>query len=350
MQRLSVLKWAGLVVFSLFLSTGAACSGSNTSTGQVSEEKGIIKLTFLGTGAPRPSLQRSGPGILVEAGPHLFLIDAGSGVREQMFRAGGWEWITGLSTILVTHLHYDHTVDITDLSLTGWMYGRRVPMKVYGPAGMEEMARHFDAAYKWDKDMRRLVGIPMKGSNIVAHDIAPGVIFDKDSLKITAFEVEHMPINVKTGEKLDFYGQTLGYRIDYKGRSVVFSGDTRSTPASELNVFGKDVDVLVHEVQVPSPGNSKEAKLANMSLSVHSTPAQAGYVFQQTKPRMAVYSHIIPPDTTARQLAEETKPYFDGRLVTAEDFMTITISDEIVVGKNTGEGTRKFEKARVVED
>ena len=292
MRGINVLKWTGFVVFSLFLSTGTACSGSSIPAGQAIAEKGTIKLTFLGTGAPRPSLRRSGPGILVEAGPHLFLIDAGSGVREQIFRAGGWEWITGLSTILVTHLHYDHTVDITDLSLTGWMYGRRVPMEVYGPAGMEEMAHHFDAAYKWDKDMRRLVGIPMKGSNIVAHDIAPGVIFDKDSLKITAFEVEHMPINVQTGEKLEFYGQTLGYRIDYKGRSVVFSGDTRSTPASELNVFGKDVDVLVHEVQVPSPGSRRSHEWLCIRTSFRRTQQPVSSPKKPNHISMAVLSQL----------------------------------------------------------
>ena len=81
--------------------------------------KGAIRLTFLGTGAPRPSDLRSGPSILVEAGPQTFLIDAGSGAREQLYRARGWQMITGLDTIYVTHLHYDHTVDIADLSLTG---------------------------------------------------------------------------------------------------------------------------------------------------------------------------------------------------------------------------------------
>lgn len=314
------------------------------------EGKGEIKLTFLGTGAPRPSEERSGPAILVEAGPHRFMVDTGSGTREQMFRSGGWELVTGLDMILVTHLHYDHTIDIPDINLTGFMYGRRTPLTVFGPEGTEDMCSHLEAAFKWDKEMRALVGVNMTGSNIVAHDVHPGVIFEQDGLKITAFEVEHMPINIETGDRLPFWGQTLGYRVDYKGRSVVFSGDTRSTPKSELLIYGQNADVLVHEVQVPSPGNSEEARLANISLSVHTTPKQAGYVFDHTKPRLAVYSHIIPPQTTAEDLQRETAPYYSGALLTAEDFMTLTIGDEIVQGTQRMGGTHIFEKSDVVND
>nr|WP_047168651.1 MBL fold metallo-hydrolase [Sphingomonas sp. Y57] len=334
----------------------AGPASANDVATKAAPAAGTIKLTFLGTGAPRPSERRSGPATLVEAGPFKILVDAGSGTREQMFRAGGWELITGLSTILLTHLHYDHMIDVPDITATGWMYGRRVPMTVYGPRGTVEMADHFHAAFKWDLDMRELVGIPMAGSGFDAHDIGPGVIFDKDGLKITAFEVEHMPIDVASGQRLkfadgsDFYGQTLGYRIDYMGHSVLFSGDTRSTAASQIIANGKNVDVLVHEVQVPSKGGSKEARLANMSLSVHSTPAQAGAIFEKTSPRMAVYNHIIPPDTDVAELTSETRPSYKGPLTVAEDFMTITIGDRIVIGEQPRSGTHIFEKATVVQD
>ena len=331
-------------------------TAANESGASAADQDAVIKVTLLGTGAPRPSLRRSGPASLVEAGPFKFLIDAGSGTREQMFRVGAWELITGLDTILLTHLHYDHMIDVPDIAATGWMYGRRTPMTVYGPRGTEEMIEHFNAAFKWDHDMRELVGIPMEGSKMVGHDIGPGVIFDKGGLKITAFPVEHMPIDVATGEELNFadgshfYGLTLGYRVDYKGHSVLFSGDTRSTEKSEILTYGRGVDVLIHEVQVPSKGDSQEAKLANMSLSVHSTPEQVGKIFAGTKPRLAVYNHIIPPDTNADELAAETRPYYKGPVITGEDFMTITIGKEITIGEQRLGGTQVFEQSRVVHD
>jgi ribonuclease Z len=325
----------------------ATVSNSQADTGSSNEDS--IVLTFLGTGAPRPSLERYGPSILVEAGEHKIIVDAGSGMRERLFQAGGFKSITGVDTFLITHLHFDHTISVPGLWLSGWLYGRRVPMNVYGPEGTAKMMGYLQQAYQWDIDYRGIVGVPLKGVELEATDVKPGVFFNKDGMKITAFEVEHMPINIKTGERLEFRGQTLGFRIDYKGHSVVFSGDTRSTKSSKLLKYGKGVDVLIHEVQVPSPGNSKEARLANVSLSVHSTPEQTAYIFSKTKPRMAVYSHIIPPDVTSEDLIAATKPFYSGPLTVANDLMTITIGDDILIGQRKVAEGDVFEKSSVLK-
>ena len=187
-----------------------------------------IKLTFLGTGAPRPSHDRYGPAILVEAGNYKIMVDAGPGMRERLFQAGGFELMTSVDHLLITHLHFDHTISAPGLWLTGWLFGRKVPMNVYGPEGTAAMMQNFRAAYDWDIRYRTVVGVHEEGSQLLAKDIEPGVFFDRDGLKITAFNVEHMPINIETGESLGLEGATLGYRIDYRGRSVLFSGDTRS--------------------------------------------------------------------------------------------------------------------------
>ena len=204
-------------------------------------------------------------------------------------------------------------------------------MNVFGLTGTASMMDNFVAAYDWDVRYRTIVGVHKEGSQLNTTEVVPGVFFDQDGLKITAFNVEHMPINIETGDTLGLEGATLGYRIDYKGRSVLFSGDTRSTPSSEIIPMGKGVDVLIHETQVPAPGNSPEAILANVSLSVHSTPAQVAYVFAQTRPRLAVYSHIIPPEITSEELLGLTD--YDGNMLVAHDLMTLTIADEITVGR-----------------
>jgi ribonuclease Z len=110
---------------------------------------------------------------------------------------------------------------------------------------------------------------------------------------------------------------------------------------------GKGVDVLIHETQVPAPGNSPEAVLANVSLVVHSTPAQVAEVFRRTRPRLGVYSHIIPPEITSDELLALTD--YDGDMLVAEDLMTLTIGDKITVGKSTG-GTDIFTEADVVDE
>lgn len=310
-------------------------------------EEGAIKLTFLGTGAPRPSHTRYGPSILLEAGDHRILVDAGPGMRERMFQAGGFEMLTSIDHVLLTHLHFDHTISLPGLWLTGWLFGRKTPMTVYGPTGTSAMMQHFTDAYDWDVRYREIVGVHKEGSDLIAHDVEPGVIFEKDGLKITAFNVEHMPISVETGELLGLEGATMGYRVDYNDRSVLFSGDTRSTPDSKIIEHGKGVDVLIHEVQVPAPGDTPEARLANVSLSVHSTPAQVAYIFENTRPRLAVYSHIIPPELTSEQILNATD--YDGEMLVAVDLMTLTIGDKITVGRASGEGTDIFTEADVVQ-
>lgn len=307
-----------------------------------------IKLTFLGTGAPRPSHDRYGPAILVEAGDYKIMVDAGPGMRERLFQAGGFEMMTTVDHLLITHLHFDHTISAPGLWLTGWLFGRKVPMNVYGPVGTAEMMANFQTAYDWDIRYRKAVGVHQEGIELLATDVGPGVFFNKNGLKITAFNVEHMPMNIETGESLGLEGATLGYRIDYGGRSVLFSGDTRSTPSSEIIPMGKGVDVLIHETQVPAPGDTPEAKLANVSLSVHSTPAQVAYVFNQTKPRLGVYSHIIPPEIGADELLPMTD--YSGEMLVAEDLMTLTIGDEITIGRAEGAGTDIFTEADVVDE
>jgi ribonuclease Z len=105
---------------------------------------------------------------------------------------------------------------------------------------------------------------------------------------------------------------------------------------------------LIHETQVPAPGNSPEAILANVSMSVHSSPAQVAYVFEKTHPRLAVYSHIIPPEITSDELLGMTD--YDGNTLVAEDLMTLTIGDELSVGRPEGAGTDIFTEADVVNE
>lgn len=309
----------------------------------------VIRLTFLGTGAPRPSRDRHGPAILVEAGTRKLLIDAGPGVRQRVFEAGGFALLTGITDIFATHLHYDHVGGVADLWIPGWMYGRSTPLRVHGPPGTTEFAAGLRQAYRWDVAYRQIVGITAPGSVLEAREVQPGVVFHEDGVTVTAFPVAHMPIDPATGRQGALDGATYGFRVDYAGRSVAFSGDLRVGPTSELVAQGRGADVVVMEVQVPSPGNSAEAQRANVSLSVHTSPEEAGRAFALMRPRLAVYSHIIPPQTTADELRAATRPYYDGPLVTAFDLMTLTIGRHIEVGLAPRRDGDVFEQSGAVK-
>ena len=335
------LNRLAIITVTILLALGSQAKVSNA-------QEYDIKLTFLGTGAPRPSPKRYGPSILLEAGETKLLVDAGPGMRQRVFQAGGFELLTDIDTVLITHLHFDHTIDLPNLWLTGWLFGRKKNMRVYGPEGTEEFMGNFEKAFDWDLRYRYLTNVHVEGSDLITTDIEPGVFYNQNGLKITAFDVAHLPLDPETEELLGLEGATFGYRVDYKGRSVVFSGDTRSLPGSKIIEISKGVDVLIHETQIPYPGDSKEAKLANVSMIVHSSPEQVAYVFNETRPRLGIYQHIIPPETTRDELLGMTD--YDGRMEVAEDLMTLMIGDEITVGMAERMDGQTFLESDAVDD
>jgi ribonuclease Z len=123
----------------------------------------------------------------------------------------------------------------------------------------------------------------------------------------------------------------FGYRVDYRGRSVVLSGDTRIS--QNLVRHAQSVDLLVHEVA--SPESFKRAGVrperAASVVAHHVTPEQAGEVFTKTRPRLAVYSHIVYPDAGERDLIPPTRTSYSGRVEVGEDLMVIEIGDTIEV-------------------
>jgi len=158
------------------------------------------------------------------------------------------------------------------------------------------------------------------GVLLFVRDINEGIAFERDGLKITAFEVDHSPA-----------WPAFGYRVDYGGRSVVLSGDTRVS--HNLIRYAAGVDVLVHEVA--SPESFQRAGVrperASSVIAHHVTPEQAGEVFAKTNPRLAVYSHIVQPDAGEQDLIPPTRKSYAGPVQVGEDLMVIEVGEKIDV-------------------
>jgi len=283
-----------------------------------------FKVTLLGTGNPRPVMSRFGPSILVEAGKEKLVFDCGRGATQRLHQLKiPFPEITGL---FLTHLHSDHTVGIPDLWLTGWVMGRTTPLPVWGPEGTKAMMQHLQEAYAFDIHIRRDVDtkLPGAGAEVVANDIQEGVVYNKGGVKVTAFLVDHAEIK-----------PAFGYRIDYEGHSVTLSGDTR--PSDNLIKFAQGTDVLIHEVLDPEAfGPAASADSPDQRKKIiehHTTPSQAGLIFTQVKPKLAVYSHIVPPDVP--DVIPHTRKTYSGPLELGEDLMSIEIGDTVVVHRAT---------------
>jgi ribonuclease Z len=288
---------------------------SRVATGQ------HIKVTLLGTGCPPPVMNRFGPSTLVEAGDQKFVFDAGRGVLQRLTQVGvRWQDVQG---VFLTHLHSDHVVGFPDLWLTGWLIapGRSVPLPVWGPTGTSGMMAHLEQAYAYDIQVRtENDGVAPDGARLQPHDIGEGIAYDQGGVTITAFEVDHAPVK-----------PALGYRIDYAGRSVVLSGDTRVS--ENLIRMAQGVDLLVHEVFVPETllRTGMPPERAKRIVDYHLTPEQAGDVFTRAKPKLAVYSHICMPAALEQDLLIPTRRTYSGPLELGEDLMVIEVSDKISV-------------------
>ncbi len=277
-----------------------------------------IRVTLLGTGTPRPFLDRFGPSILVEAGAEKLVFDVGRGAMQRLFQLGvSYADITG---VLLTHLHSDHTVGLPDLWLTGWLISRSAnPLELWGPNGTSGMADGLQAAYSFDVDIRvRDDKAPAAGGRIVAHDIGEQVVFDRSGVKVTAFFVDHGVVR-----------PALGYRIDAGGRSVVLSGDTRYSPNLIRNAKG--ADLLIHEVAAASTDELRRDEHLRTIIDHHTTPDRAAEVFNEVRPKLAVFSHLVLRGVSAEEMMRITRRTYAGPLQLGEDLMRFHVGEQVTI-------------------
>lgn len=280
-----------------------------------------IKVTLLGTAAgPIVRLNRYQTTTLVEAGGEKFLFDCGRGVLLRMAEAG--IPTDAVTKVFLTHLHSDHVVDLPDMLLTPWAgrTARKVPLEVWGPEGTVDMMDNLQKAFAFDIHIRRDVDekFSPEGIKVISHDVKEGVVYEKNGVKVTAFLVDHGPVK-----------PAFGYRVDYGGRSVALSGDTR--PSDNLAKFSKGTDVLIHEAFDPEAfrkiRSSFNAAQTEAIIAHHTTPEQAGAIFTKVGPRLAVLSHT---DGSAELLAKVRGSY-PGRLEMGDDLMVIEIGETVTV-------------------
>jgi len=117
----------------------------------------------------------------------------------------------------------------------------------------------------------------------------------------------------------------LGYRVDFRGRSVVVSGDTRFSP--NLIKHAKGAEVIVHEVMAAADALLAQSEAVRLVMAHHTSPEQAGRVFAEVQPRLAVYSHIILLRVSSDDLIRRTRTAYAGALEIGGDLMTIEVND-----------------------
>jgi len=235
-----------------------------------------------------------------------------------------------MDAVLLTHLHSDHIGDLGNAAQAGWLAGRKVPLDVYGPSGTDDVVAGYAQVFKADFGFRivhhgRAYLIPA-GDEVVAHIVSiksPGddpVVYSRDGLIIRAFLVDHRPIV-----------PAFGYRIEFGGRVVVVSGDTRAN--ANVQHFATNADLLVHEAlssrlvkllasQLDATGDHRRAKMLRDTIGYHTAPVDAARIANAAHVRLLVFTHVVPqlPSALTRRMfldgvsdSAGAVPFFIGR-------------------------------------
>lgn len=311
-----MLRYSLALVVSFFVLTAIGQENRDKNSFKANDQ--ALTVTLLGTGTPQPLIERFGPCILVQAGGQSLLFDAGRGCLQRLRQVDvSYDKINAL---FFTHLHSDHIVGLPDLWLTGWLVShRKVPLNVFGPAGTSDMIKYLQMAYAFDIKIREEDDKATKeGSKLLVTEIQQGVVFDKDRVKVIAFAVDHFPVV-----------PAFGYRIEYKGHSVVLSGDTRYS--TNLIKFAKGTDLLIHEVVLDPDSISKSDPRYNI-IAHHSTPEQTADVFNEVRPKLAAYSHIAKPfGGSEQEILKRAEAGYSGKIIIGEDLMSFSVDDKVSV-------------------
>jgi ribonuclease Z len=289
-----------------------------------------------GTGSPMADIKRTGPCIAVVAGKHLYIVDVGDGSTRNITLMG---FQTGkLDAVLLTHFHSDHIAGLGEVMLQRWAGGsNKTPLDVIGPEGVETVVEGFNTAYSIDTGYRIAhhgpETVPPSGAGGIARPFKLGpeedasvVVVDKDGVKITAFKVDHRPVV-----------PAVGYRFDYKGRSLVISGDT--VYSKSLLKHSQGTDLLFHDALSPrmvgmirdqahvSPVPSLKRIAADIP-SYHASPEDAAKIATEAGARHLVYYHIIPPLPSPilnNFFLGDAKDYYQGPITMGVDGMLFSL-------------------------
>ena len=294
-----------------------------------------LHVGLCGSGAPLPDPRRASPCVAVIAGRSLYVVDAGpsSERKLELMRLNPGK----VRAVLLTHFHSDHMGDLGELMLKRWTGGsNKSSLEVFGPAGVETVVEGFNRAYSLDSEYRILhhgpETVPPTGAGGLARPFhfPPGknetVIIDADGLRVTAFQVEHAPVK-----------PAVGYRFDYKGRSVVISGDT--IPCQSLIDQARGADLLVQEALQPAMvgilrdlaqklGRHTTARIMGDIMQYHTSPEDAAKMAKEAGLQHLLLTHIIPPLPASILKAAflgDARKFYQGPITIGEDGLLLSL-------------------------
>ena len=300
----------------------------------------MLSVTFLGTGAACPTIERNVSGLALQREGETMLFDCGEGTQRQMMRYGvGFSF----TEVFFSHFHADHMLGIIGLVRTMGLQDRTAPVTLYGPRGAE---RILTAALS--------LGVERNKFPVAVVEVRPGDCLSRDEYDIVVFETDHRADTVgyalaehtRLGRFHPERARELGVpegplwgdlhrgktvRLDdgrtvspedlvgapRRGRTVVYSGDTR--PHLALMAAARGADLLIHEATF---GGDEAERAVETG---HSTASEAARVALEAGVRSLILTHISPRYTRdAPELLAEARAVFPDTFI-ARDGMVVDV-------------------------
>ena len=306
----------------------------------------MLSVTFLGTSAARPTVERNVSAMALVREGETLLFECGEGTQRQMMRYGV---SFALSEIFFTHFHADHFLGVIGLLRTLGLQARAEPMVLYGPKGAKKVLTQAIQ-----------LGVERVPFQVEIEEVTHGAVLrdggrgTRDGYDISVFATEHgggsVGYAVREHERRGRFdvekakaagipegplwgkltkGETVTL-LDGRtvtpdgivgpprpGRVVVFTGDTR--PCAAVVDAAQAADLLIHEATF---GEEEKERAKETG---HSTAREAAQVALAAKARRLVLSHVSARySISADELVKEAREVFKETVV-AKDGMTIEV-------------------------
>jgi ribonuclease BN (tRNA processing enzyme) len=253
--------------------------------------KAEVKITILGSGTCVPRSDRSSSALLVETGRSKILMDLGRGTMDRLLTCG--VTIFQLTHIFLSHFHPDHTGELVSLIFSTKYpdrQARQQRLHLMGGPGLNSFYQGLQAAYG------RLIVLPDDQLEIREIDSRQAEPLTFNDFTLDMRQVNHSP-------------ESLAYRIQAGGISVVYSGDTDECEA--LTELAREADLLICEASMPD----------GHKVPGHLTPSLAGAIATKAGAGRLVLTHLYPPCDEV-DIVKQARNTYKGPVIKAEDLMT----------------------------
>jgi ribonuclease BN (tRNA processing enzyme) len=323
-----VLTWPGEAADVPTSGPAVAAKGSAPAVADAPVAKPVgcnahgVAVQVLGSGGPELQDRRASSSYLIwRSGIARVLVDSGGGSALRFGQSGAT--MSDLDVVLLTHLHVDHTADLTALVKSSFFEDRHRTLPLYGPDGNQffpTTTQFVQLLFAAPGGAYRYLGDFVDRSStdsylLEAHDVAPGsdeirLIYDVNGLRISAARVIHGSV------------PAIAYRVEVDGVTIAFSGDGNGDNGN-LERLAKHADLFIAHNAVPEGATGVERAL-------HMPPSVIGRISRTADVKRVVLSHRM-----LRTLGHESESLaairttYSGPVAFADDLQCFEVSPRL---------------------